>query len=60
MAKLAVVRPLLLLAVAAAFSEGFNLEPRIAIVKEGDRDSYFGFSVSQHQIIQSRPQPNGK
>jgi integrin alpha 7 len=29
----------------------FNLEPRIAIVKHGDVGSYFGFSVSQHQIV---------
>jgi len=29
----------------------FNLEPRIAIVKEGVPGTYFGFSVAQHQII---------
>ena len=29
----------------------FNLEPRIAIVKYGEPESYFGFSVSQHQIV---------
>ena len=29
----------------------FNLEPRIAIVKEGLPGTYFGFSVAQHQII---------
>ena len=28
----------------------FNLEPRIAIVKEGLPGTYFGFSVAQHQI----------
>lgn len=29
----------------------FNLEPRLAIVKKGTPGSYFGFSVSQHQIV---------
>ena len=29
----------------------FNLEPRLAIVKEGLPGTYFGFSVAQHQII---------
>ena len=28
----------------------FNLEPRIAIVKEGPKGSYFGYSVAQHQV----------
>ena len=31
----------------------FNLEPRVAIVKEGKPGSFFGFSVAQHQIQQS-------
>ena len=31
----------------------FNLEPRIAILKKGFGDSYFGFSVSPHQILSS-------
>ena len=39
----------LLLNVVSVWS--FNLEPRIAIVKEGLPGTYFGFSVSQHQII---------
>ena len=39
--------PLLLATVTTCF----NLEPRIAIVKHGEPDSYFGFSVSQHQIV---------
>ena len=30
---------------------GFNLEPRIAILKEGLPGTYFGFSVAQHQIV---------
>ena len=29
---------------------GFNLEPRLAVVKEGVPGSYFGFAVEQHQI----------
>ena len=28
----------------------FNLEPRISILKQGPADTYFGFSVSQHQV----------
>ncbi len=34
----------------ASLSKGFNLEPRVAIVKEGEPGSFFGFSVAQHQI----------
>ena len=34
-----------------SFVWSFNLEPRIAIVKEGLPGTYFGFSVAQHQII---------
>ena len=30
----------------------FNLEPRIAILKEGPANTYFGFSVSQHQVCE--------
>lgn len=30
---------------------GFNLEPRIAIVKTGNPGSYFGYSVAQHQVV---------
>ena len=30
---------------------GFNLEPRLAVVKEGVPGSYFGFAVEQHQIV---------
>ena len=29
---------------------GFNLEPRLALLKEGPPGSYFGFSVAQHSI----------
>ena len=28
----------------------FNLDTDVPIVKEWSRDSYFGFSVAQHQI----------
>ena len=34
-----------------AIVEAFNLEPRMAVVKEGRPGSYFGYSVSQHQVV---------
>lgn len=30
---------------------GFNLEPRIPVIKNGMAGSYFGYSVAQHQSI---------
>lgn len=30
---------------------GFNLETRLPLVKHGQRNSYFGYSVAQHIII---------
>ena len=30
---------------------GFNLEPRIPVIKNGLPGSYFGYSVAQHQSI---------
>lgn len=30
---------------------GFNLETRLPLVKQGHRNSYFGYSVAQHIII---------
>lgn len=44
---------LALLAQLACLATAFNLEPRVAVVKEGDPGSYFGFSVAQHQILVS-------
>ncbi|XP_067003096.1 integrin alpha-PS1 isoform X2 [Anabrus simplex] len=35
----------------------FNLEHRIPIIKRGERDSYFGYSVAQHQSVDEGP-PN--
>ncbi len=32
-------------------SFGFNLETRLPLIKEGPRNSYFGYSVAQHLII---------
>lgn len=37
-------------------ANAFNLEPRIPVYKLGDKDSYFGYSVAEHQILDS----NGK
>ncbi len=34
--------------------EAFNVDTNVPIVKEGRRDSYFGFSVTQHQIYKRR------
>ena len=30
---------------------GFNLEPRIPVIKNGMAGSYFGYSVAQHQSV---------
>ena len=38
-------------AILAQTVAGFNLEPRIAIVKTGTPGSYFGYSVAQHQVV---------
>ncbi|XP_071446046.1 integrin alpha-PS1 isoform X1 [Hetaerina americana] len=32
-------------------ANGFNLEPRIPIIKVGNRGSYFGFSVAEHKAV---------
>ncbi len=28
--------------------DGFNLEPKLPVIKRGEPSSYFGFSVAQH------------
>ncbi len=33
-----------------AVSYAFNMDTNVPIVKEGRTDSYFGFSVTQHQV----------
>ncbi|XP_037089062.1 integrin alpha-PS1-like isoform X3 [Pollicipes pollicipes] len=33
---------------------GFNLEPRIPIIKNGAQESFFGFSVALHQSLEQR------
>ena len=48
MMRLRAFLPPLLLGLVAS---GFNLEPRLAVVKEGAKGSYFGFAVEQHQIV---------
>ncbi|XP_054716032.1 integrin alpha-PS1-like [Uloborus diversus] len=35
-------------------ADAFNLEPRIPVLKLGDKGSYFGYSVAEHQILDSR------
>ncbi|XP_072167431.1 integrin alpha-6-like [Diadema setosum] len=34
---------------------GFNYEPLLPVIKEGPRDSYFGFSVAEHRITAAKP-----
>lgn len=52
MSVLVLVLRLVLLHLGCWSSTGrtFNLEPRIAILKEGPKETYFGFSVAQHQV----------
>lgn len=33
------------------FTHGFNLDTKIPILKKGRKDSYFGFSVAEHQSV---------
>ncbi|XP_072179078.1 integrin alpha-7-like [Diadema setosum] len=33
----------------------FNYEPQLPVIKEGPRDSYFGFSVAEHRITDAEP-----
>lgn len=39
-----------LIVVFLSVSSGFNLEPRVPLVKQGPNGSYFGYSVAQHII----------
>lgn len=32
-------------------ANGFNLEPRIPVIKNGMAGSYFGYSVAEHQSV---------
>ncbi|PVD30464.1 hypothetical protein C0Q70_09730 [Pomacea canaliculata] len=34
-----------------AVSKGFNLDPRFSVIKNGPENSYFGYSVTEHQIV---------
>ncbi|XP_041366895.1 integrin alpha-PS1-like [Gigantopelta aegis] len=34
-----------------AVSQGFNFDARFSVIKKGPKDSYFGFSVAEHQIV---------
>lgn len=31
----------------------FNLEPRLPLLKQGTKGSYFGYSVSEHQTVEN-------
>lgn len=44
---------LVLLVCALVGVGGFNLEPRIPVIKNGMAGSYFGYSVAQHQSVSS-------
>ena len=33
------------------FSNAFNLETRLAVIKYGPKHSYFGYSVAEHLIL---------
>lgn len=35
-------------------ADAFNLEPRLPVLKLGEKGSYFGYSVAEHQILNSR------
>lgn len=35
-------------------ADAFNLEPRLPVFKLGEKGSYFGYSVAEHQILDSR------
>lgn len=41
------------------FIDGFNLENRLPIVKYGDADTYFGYSVASH-ITGEKDEPLNK
>lgn len=41
------------------FIDGFNLENRLPIVKYGDADTYFGYSVASH-ITGEKDDPHNK
>ena len=45
------MNPWCVIVAVLAIVEAFNLEPRMAVVKEGRPGSYFGYSVSQHQVV---------
>ncbi len=45
---------LLLFVTILAVCDAFNLDTNVPLVKEGRFDSYFGFSVTQHQVYRHR------
>ena len=44
---------LLILLCRVVSAKAFNLEPRIALAKFGKHETYFGLSVSAHQVLSS-------
>ena len=42
---------LVLVVLNVCLVHGFNLEPRIPVIKKGLSGSYFGYSVAEHQEI---------
>ncbi|KAK6166151.1 hypothetical protein SNE40_022913 [Patella caerulea] len=41
----------LVLVTKTLLCNGFNLDARFSVIKQGDVDAYFGYSVAMHQII---------
>ena len=44
----------LVLVLVLAGVSAFNLDPRIPIIKRGQPDTYFGYSIAQHRITNER------
>ncbi|KFM80851.1 hypothetical protein X975_03590, partial [Stegodyphus mimosarum] len=45
---------LYLLCTLLCVANAFNLEPRLPVLKLGERGTYFGYSVAEHQILDSQ------
>ena len=51
MAVMKLVNALVVVVLSSSVVIGFNLEPRIPVIKNGMAGSYFGYSVAQHQSV---------
>ena len=54
--KLTLTKSIFLMAIVISsslfqFSNAFNLETRLPVIKYGPRNSYFGYSVAEHLIL---------